>query len=455
MRLVIRHVDSIVVEDRIRQDLGKGNESIIELANSLEGPAAQIHPIVLDGDKLKAGGRRYAATLFLSKCQPIRSIGGLLPEGDPRRLEPGFIMCVQHTDLPRKDQLLIEIEENVRRKAFNKAEEAMGFDRLRALIAELEEKTIGEVSHREIARTAQVSAATVTMGLRVAAAVRGGNTELLDSNSVKGAYNKLQGMERMAARIAAVKAAVPQEELRRGMHCGDGIEWLRELDNKLMDIWMFDPPWGIDIDEYGSKDREEGHWKDDYESAIVLFRGMIPELYRTLKDDSYMPVFFGIQFYSTIKRALEHAACCQGRKREEHRAIGFKVPPVPNIWYKPNKKGAQNDPSRHEMNQYEPFFVCEKGEPRIFKQAGGNVFVYDMPSRTDRFHTAQKSLMLAKEILERYSFGNMKVGDPTAGSFTFLKAAKLLGRQVYGCELDEKNYEQGLIYLHEPEAASK
>lgn len=451
MKFAIRHIDSIIVEDRIRQDLGKGNESIVELANSLEGEAAQIHPIVLDGDHLKAGGRRYAATLFLFKHTPPRTIGGKLPEGDPRRLEPGHIMCVQHTELSRREQIIIEIEENVRRKPFNKAEEAMAYDRLRALIAEQQGVSEKDVSHRKVAEVAQVTPAQITMGLRVAQAVREGNKELLDARSVKGAYDQLKNMEKLALRIAAVKKVVPMEELQKGMVQGRAEDWLKTIDTKTVDIYLFDPPWGIDIDEFGIKDKPDDHWKDDYDSAIALFRTLVPELYRTLKDDSFMPTFFGIQFYSVIKKTLEHAACCQGRDRSDHKPRGFTVPPVPYIWYKPNKKGAQSDPSRHDMNQYEPIFVARKGEPRIFKQAQGNVLLHDMPARSERFHTTQKPVSLYVDLLERFSFGGMLVGDPTAGSFASIKAARRLGRATIACELDPHNYEQGVIYVHEPE----
>jgi DNA modification methylase len=323
-------------------------------------------------------------------------------------------------------------------------------ERLRNLIAEMNDVQPHEVSHREIARVAQVSAATVTMGMRVAQAVRKGHTELLESNSVAGAYRKLQGMEALATRIAQVKAAVPTEELARGMFNGDAREWIKTLANSSVDLWMFDLPWGIEIDSY---DRAEAYekWSDEYEQAMQLARALVPEAYRTLKDNSYLVFFFGDQFTERMRRMLEHASCCQGKNHSKHTPVGFHVPAVSHIWYKPNKQGAQNDSSRFEMNQYEPFFVCSKGEPRLFKQGGGNVLPFDMPPRNERFHTTQKSLLLAKEIISRYSFGNMIVGDPTAGSFVFLKAAKALGRVPIGCELDKNNFDQGLIYMHEPE----
>jgi hypothetical protein len=222
------------------------------------------------------------------------------------------------------------------------------------------------------------------------------------------------------------------------------------LANSSVDLWIMDLPWGIEIDSYDRAQAYE-HWSDDYEQAVQLTRSLLPHIYRTLKDNSYTIFFFGDQFTERVRRMLEHAGCCQGKKHEKHTAIGFKVPAVSHIWYKPNKQGSQNDSSRFEMNQYEPFFVCEKGEPRLYKQGGGNVLVYNMPPRNERFHTTQKDLGLCKEIVARYSFGSMVVGDPTAGSFVFLKAARALGRVPIGCELDEKNYEQGLIYMYEPE----
>ncbi len=136
-----------------------------------------------------------------------------------------------------------------------------------------------------------------------------------------------------------------------------------------------------------------------------------------------------------------------GRHRVDEN-IALSLFKDPWITFATDKKGAQSDASRNDINQYEPIFICRKGDPRIFKQAQGNVLIYPMPSRADRIHYAQKSLDLIKDILERYSFGNMIVGDPTAGSLVVAKAAKALGRQYLVNERNKETFDQGVIYVN-------
>lgn len=441
MKFVTVDAQSVVVKDRIRKDLGAtdGPESIMGLADSLEN-RGQIQPIVLNGMELKAGGRRLAAAMFLFARGS--SIGAKLDDGDVRKLDPGHILAIQYQDLSREDQLAIEIEENTRRKAFSKAEDAVAIKRLQELLGEkgqldgsLQE---GQKVHvRQVAKAAGVSPATVTMGLRVAEAVEKGNKGLLGANSISGAYNKLLSQEKLQARVAQINNSIPTEQLSKNIFNKKAEEWLPTLPNGSVDLWSFDPPWGIGVDSYDRQQKYDGDWSDERDYSKKLIEFCVPHLYRTLKDDSWMFSFFGIQFYDEFSKLLQK--------------VGFKVYPVPYIWYKPNKVGAQNDPSRFDMNQYEPILLVAKGEPRIFKQAQGNVLVHDMPTQhTDRFHFAQKPVALYADLIERFSFGGMCVADPTAGSLAVVKAAKKLGRQYMACEANKENYDRGIIFINEP-----
>lgn len=453
MRLITIDVRSIEVGERIRKQQ-KASE-LRELAESLESEG-QIQPIVLQGNTLVAGFRRWAATGLL--LHENKGIGHRLPEtiqvavtsGDddtevaenedeietfeeqlnPRRLEPGQILAVQYEHLSPLDQLRIELEENRKRSQFSKAEEALGIERIRKLMEQTEGK---KVTDKQIAQRMGVSRAHVTMGLKVAKAVEGGRKELLQSNSVFGAYQMLNSIEKMEKRkreAALNKGPVKGE----GLFNGDTVEWIKTVENESVDFWHFDPPWGIDIDSYDRNDANDD-WDDDKMSAQQLTVALVPELYRTLKPDSYMVMWFGIQFYEEIRSLLI-------RNR-------FHVDPVPAIWFKPDKGGSQNDPSRHLLNVYEPFFIVKKGDPRMFKQAQTNVLSYPMPSRTERIHRSQKNVDLLVDVLERYTFGNMVVGDPTFGSGAIFKAADRLGRPIIGAEQSPTIFEKAVLWLNE------
>lgn len=429
--LATMHIKSIVVKDRIRseyEDKKDAATTIAALADSLER-LGQLHPIILEGNELKSGARRYFATAKLDSEN--RTIGGVHPEGDPRKLDPGHVLVRQFQNLTAKEQLDIEIEENTKRKGFNKAEEAIAIER----VAQLLEKRDGKApSTKKIARTMGVSAGQVTMGRRVAAAVEAGNKNLLKSDSIFGAYRQLQAEEKMQERINKVKQNVSRADMVQGLVNGRGEKWLAGLAEASVDLWLFDPPWGIGVDSYDRNNKYE-EWEDEAAPSHQLMEQMIPELFRTLKDDSFMLVFFGIQYYAELKAMLESA--------------GFKVDPNPMIWFKTNKGGSQNDPSRFFINQWEPIFVCRKGDPRLYKQGEGNVLPYPMPARDDRIHYAQKNVDMIADLIERFSFGPMVVGDPTFGSGSMLKAAKKLGRTIIGCEKSKENYEKALIWINE------
>lgn len=465
--LLLLDVTLIKIGDRVRQLAGgqskkgrpKGSSSSIrDMANSLMANG-QLQPIVIDGDrKLVAGFRRLVGCAALAsegKC-----IGFDLPDeidgvSNPRKLPPGKILAVQYENLSLEDRLKIEMEENVQRVNFTDPEKAMGYARLKKL---LEEKSGGPVSNREVAKAAKVSRAQVTMGLKVAEAVEAGSTHLLQASSVIAAYNQLNSENKIAelkARAAdkplAKTGEKPKEkvdDLSQRLYNGDTVEWIHSLPDSSVDFINFDPPWGIDIDDY---DRWQNYEEFDDSTKVAyekIILPLIPELYRVLKPDTYMVVWFGIQFYERLYRALESLSGTVKPKEDPKHERRFKVNPVPHIWYKTNKKGSQSDPTRIELNVYEPFFKVQKGNPRMFKHAQNNVLPFPMP--TARIHYTQKDVGLQVDILERYSFGTMLCLDPTFGSGSFFRACQRLGREFIGAEQNTENYNKALEWLRLP-----
>lgn len=423
-KLLRMKVSEIEIGDRVRKEPG----NIRPLADSLVANG-QIQPILLDGNKLIAGFRRTAAVMYLASENPPRNVAGL---------EPGEILAVQRNDLDVFQRLLLEFEENFHRKDFAKAEEALAISRIKA---HLEENEGRSVTVSRVAELLNYSRGQVGMALVVADAVESeGRRGLLKHGSIAGAYRALQSekkVEEMMAHADAVEKAAREDGVKlldyaQFLHNGDALEWVKRIPNETVHFVNFDPPWGIGIDSF---DRNEhyGTFDDDAETGIQLAKALIPELYRVMAPDSYMVAWFGIQYYEFLSKEFQKA--------------GFTVNPVPHIWYKTNKHGAQNDPSRTTLNVYEPIFEVRKGSPRMFKQAGINVLPFDMPVKPERQHFAQKSLAILTELIERYSYSNMVVLDPTFGSGAFLVAAQKLGRTFIGCEKDKTYYENAIAWL--------
>lgn len=410
---------TVNVGDRIRHETG----DIKELMDSLES-TGQIQPIVLDGMDLLAGYRRLASCLLLES--EGRAIKGH---------EPGMILAIQKENLDPYTKLVIEFEENIRRKQFTRAEEALAISRLKVALEQIDPEH-KPIPGGQLAKLLGYSKGHVSMALSVADAVENdGRKELLKSASIFGAYKKLRSIEKIEELTARVRAAEQAGSLakinyKEFLHHGDAVRWLDNVADESVDFVHFDPPWGIGIDSY-DRTNNYGTFADDADTGTRITEALIPELYRVLKPDTYMVVWFGIQFYQPLFDKLTTA--------------GFKVHPVPYIWFKPNKGGAQNDSSRTVINQWEPCFICEKGEPRMFKFASGNVLSFDMPR--ERIHFAQKSVELMRELLERFTFGPMVVLDPTFGSGSVFVAAQRLGRVFIGCEKDHDNYENAIAWL--------
>jgi DNA modification methylase len=408
------------LSSRVRKDYGE--KELRDLATSME-QLGQIQPIVLQREKdnlqVRVGGRRIMAAVWLGSQDPPRTIRGL---------EVGQIRAVMWDGLSRYEQLLVEFDENVHRKGFTNAEEAIAIANLKAAF---EEETGKGMPKGQLANLLNYSRGQISMALAVAEGAKQGKVDPKKETSIAGAYKKLKSAEKIADLIKRANAQEGQHDARKELgerlHLGDAIEWIKIVPDESIDFVHYDPPWGIGIDKY-DRNTHYGEFDDSAETGIVLAKGLVPELYRVMRQDTYGVAWFGIQYYQFLAETLTDA--------------GFAVQPVPFIWYKSDKRGAQNDPTRATLNVYEPFFLFAKGEPRMFKQAQINVLEFPMPE--SRVHFAQKNTEMLVDILERFSFGAMTVLDPTFGSGSVFAACERLGRNYIGCEKDKDNYEKAI-----------
>lgn len=428
--------DEVVNENRIRAHAGE----IADFARKLkdEGQQNAITVEFIDGKPhLNTGERRLLAAQLLSTKNEF--IGMTLPEGNPRRVKgPGYILARDVGALNDIERLVLEISENMNRKEFTKAEEALGIARLRALMQKDEGRVI-KIS--ELAEKLKTSVGQVGMAVKIAESVEADPTSelskrILKAPSIKAGYEVLQTTNKLNAlkHRAAQQKPIP-EEVKKAMGYPDGIAFLKGLSNESVDFVHFDPPWGVGVDEYDRRNKHE-NFDDSPEYAWKsVIEPMVPELYRVLKTDTWSVVWFGIQYYERLKSLLTK--------------VGFTVDPVPGIWYKTNKGGSQNNPDLVELNVYEPFFRIKKGDPRLFKKAVKNVIEADMVPTSERIHFAEKSDAVCQELLERYTFGQMTVIDPTYGSGRVLRMAKKLGRRFAGAEKNEVNRSKAIELMRD------
>lgn len=432
--------DSIDDDGRIRSQVG----DIKAFARKLK-VEGQLNPITFEWvsegiPKLNTGARRVYASKILALENEF--IGMELDKGNPRRVSgPGRILARDVGGLTEIERLQLELSENLSRKDFTKSEEALGISKLQKLLEKKEGKPI---SVSQLADKLRTSVGQVGMGLKVARAIEKDpqsdlSKKLLNRPSIKSAHQLLRTTEKLKKiKQRAADTKVSDESWLDSINHNDGIEFLANTPAESVDFIYFDPPWGIGVDSYDRRKKHET-FNDEVKYAWDnIITPMVPEMYRVLKTDTWSVVWFGIQFYEKLSRLLSKA--------------GFEVDPVPVIWYKTNKGGSQNDPDVIELNVYEPFFRIRKGEPRLFKKPLSNVIPLPMDYGEEREHYAQKPLVVGMEILERYTFGNMLVVDPTYGSGRIFKACQKVGRRFAGAEKNEVNRETTIRLLREQDS---
>lgn len=409
----------VKIGERFREDYG----NIEELKTSL-ATYGLLQPIVLDRDlNLIAGGRRVRAATEL-KWDEIDA--SFRDEVDP---------------LTARE---LELEENIRRKELTWTERC-------ALVSEIDklkrEKYGSAIPGRpeevatvlgtgwdqnQTALALDMSQSTVSRDLAVARMIEimPDLAEETDrTNAIKRFDRQLETMERELA-------------VRRSKHVqtdfvlGDVREAIKSVPDKSVDLIIMDPPYGIDLES--QNDGTEIHFDDSPESAFGLFNAILRDLRRILKDDGHLycfaglkPVVYGREFipaYWAMMRSLE--------------ADGFRPDPIPLVWVK-STSGLCDFEHRYAF-AYEPIIFCQG---RRIARKHVNVFTYDSVSSAERTNIAEKPLALLRELIELSTQPGEMVYDPCAGSANTLLAAKLSGRRFGGCELDQDQWNVGVLKL--------
>jgi adenine-specific DNA-methyltransferase len=139
------------------------------------------------------------------------------------------------------------------------------------------------------------------------------------------------------------------------------------------------------------------------------------EMHRVLKPDSFCFSFYG----------WPHA----DRFMEAFRAAGFR--PVGHfVFPKGYTSSVGNVRCQHECG-----YLLAKGNPNKPQQPLGDVIAWT-ENTGNKLHPSQKPVSVLSPLIETYSSAQDKVLDPFCGSGSSLVAAKMLGRNYIGIELD-------------------
>jgi DNA modification methylase len=192
---------------------------------------------------------------------------------------------------------------------------------------------------------------------------------------------------------------------------GDALEVLKTFEDGSFDLVLTDPPYGDGIG-YGRNGKEIANNEDESINYRVL-----PELYRVLADGGICYLFTNWKFSGKILHFIETETKFYPRmqlvvvKNNFGMGYGFR-------------------------NQYELVWVLEKGEHKYLDAGFSNVQKMEHIEHDQTSHPHEKGTELLQRMIQ-HAMPCQRILDPFAGSGSTLAAARFMGLDATGIELDE------------------
>ena len=398
----IKISDIIISEDRQRKEFG----DIEELAKSIEQSRGVIQPVVIDeSNNLIAGERRVRACLHLGH----KSI-------EARRIK----------DLSASEKHLIELEENVKRKALTWQEHVDAVKRYHEIrLAENKE-------HQELDTALELglSPTKLNKDLLIAAAITEDPT-LKDIDKYQNVYNasvrKKQRQKDLALAGIDVGLAPPKPTVRRAELLNMNFaEWAEEYDGPPFDFIHCDFPFGINIDKSGDALSLDAH--EQYKDAPEVFDLLI----NVLKEhgDRFLGENVHIMFWTAAKNL--------SMTRRKLGEAGLRWQAVPLIWHKNDGRGVAPDPRFNPRHVYEIAILAYKGHRQINK-VKDDVCPHPV---VNQLHRNEKPRKMLEHFFEMFVDRHTRMLDPTCGCGNSVLVAEEMGAMhALGIELSPSIYE--------------
>lgn len=392
----------IVIGDRYRKEF----INIDTLADSISKNGL-IHPLTIDENNLLiAGERRYKA------CQMLKL----------EEVEVNY-----RNDLTEAQKKEIEIEENIRREQFTWPEEVTAKAELHKLKQKIYgaavsgHSTEGTWRMQDTADALGETKSGVSQDIALARGLKA-FPELLKEKSKTVAFKKMKEKQEN----------ILQEELGKRMKergivshpdviHGNCIEEMMKMESGSVDLILTDPPYGIDIGDaqtFGKTSPQKTYKDGDHEIFDLLDKA-IKEMYRVLKNDRHMYMFFAIDKYDSLVNLL--------------RKHGFDVHHIPLIW----EKGSGSYPSQSTtfVHSYEPFLHVSKGKRKL-NGTPRDVFPIKRVPSNKKIHPSEKPTELLRDLIGFSTLPGEIVLDCFGGSGSTAVAARECHRKSVVIERD-------------------
>lgn len=398
--------------------------------------------------KLIVGERRTRAMQrLIEKKIPFTYNGEPVPEGH-------LPIVTLQENLTRADLKQIEFDENKLRENLLWQEEAEALAEIHKLRIEenpsqtrletarqLIEENVVEThsSPYKLAQKIQ-QATTIAENLH--------NPTIAKARNHNEAYNLILKAEEerinsiVARRRLAAVDTIPSIEVRRG----DAVQLLPQLDPGIADLIFSDPPFGINADTGGFRQRTVHHhnYEDTPERAKGIYQSIIFDGFRVAKPMANMWLFCDIDMFFILREMC-------GR-------VGWVPFRTPIIWRKSMSEGMAPWQGKGPRRTYEMLLYATKGQRGLITSLV-DVLDESRVSRSERTHAAEKPVELLKSIIECSTLPGDYVLDPCCGSGSTMVAARETRRTGLGIEIDENFYNTAMSNVYkqkeEPDVPSE
>jgi hypothetical protein len=385
-------------DDRIRKEVTP--ESIDSMAESITRCGGLIHPIILDREHTLVAGETR-----LSACKQL---------GWDR-------ISFQYLDtLSEREQLLIELEENVRRKDLDwkdKCDALLKFHNM-----QVESEDVWTVS--DTAKAVGYSVSATSEQLSVARAVVAGNSLVMAAPKLSTAKAIVSRQnEREASDMANAISTTAGPKKSNEILTVDFNLWAPSYSGTPFNFVHADLPYGINFQSTSQGAvAEHGEYNDSEDVYWKLLGTLLDNTDRLFAESSHLIFWFSLNFYQQTLDKLK---------------TKFKVDPYPLIWFKSDNTGILPDFNRGPRRVYETAFFCSRGDRKII-QAVGNAVAAPGGDKVVG-HASEKNEAMLGHFFRMIVDSNTRMLDPTCGSGSAVRVAKRMGAQsVLGLERDEK-----------------